>query len=234
MSVATLIADLKAINADCISPGLTPDQYAEDLGTAISEEIDYSNELNFSDDRLSLKIDQIGPYDGTDPTLISLTNGEVQVNGELRIGSGIIRGIPIGGIIPFHPDIQSPALSVPFGFAPCNGATISDINSPLNGLTLPDLNSSAYGSSNRGRYLRGGNTSGLLNGSTFRKYSGGSSYGGSGAYYGAWVHLHYNLDGDPSGATSKPTYSSYAAAVDLTNTPYQVTAMTVVFIMRIK
>lgn len=112
--------------------------------------------------------------------------------------------VPIGGIIPFHPNIASPALSVPDNFAPCNGATISDSESPLNGLTLPNLNGSAYGSSGRGRYLRGGSTSGLLNPSTY-KVPGGTDnvYGGSGGYYGAWVYTFYGLDGDASGSIDR-------------------------------
>ena len=45
---------------------------------------------------------------------------------------------PIGAILPWHD--YNGTLTVPTGWALCNGATVSDADSPLNGKALPNLN----------------------------------------------------------------------------------------------
>ncbi len=142
--------------------------------------------------------------------------------------------VPVGGIVGIHEDFGSTP-AIPDSWAPCNGATISDGNSPYNGLTLPDLNSSYKGTSRRGHWLRGGTVSGLTNPSSFNKYLGSKSYGGSGGYYGAWVFNRQGLDGaDSDTGTTRVNYSATAALVDNTDYPHQVASMTVLWYMRIK
>lgn len=46
--------------------------------------------------------------------------------------------IPLGGIIPWHASIYSTIVQ-PYGFAICDGSTISDAGSPFNGIATPNL-----------------------------------------------------------------------------------------------
>lgn len=84
-------------------------------------------------------------------------------------------------------------------------------------------------STGKGRYLRGGNTSGLLNNSTawddndhVYTTTGGSPY--YGAAFGGFLNTetHSSID----------SYSS--SALNPNNFRFQVTAMTVIYIMRVK
>lgn len=78
--------------------------------------------------------------------------------------------VPVGSIVPFHPDITSPPLPVPEGWVACDGAAISapqayepgGIGAGLaaGSLTAPDLNGAAAAGL-RGRFLRGHGQSGL-------------------------------------------------------------------------
>jgi hypothetical protein len=141
--------------------------------------------------------------------------------------------VPIGTILAFHPDITTPALPIPDCYMACDGSTVTDADSPLVGVALPDLNSGLYGTSGRGRYLRGGDTSGLLNESTYWDDNGSLYTGAAGIYYGCAYGYHGELDGDPSGGIGRYSYAASALNGNL-NRRFQVAAMTVVWIMRIK
>lgn len=172
--------------------------------------------------------------DAADPTGYGTNDFVIKpASGGDVIAPGIV---PIGSIIGIHKDFKSGYTpTIPDYFAPCNGAVISDSESPFDGETLPDLNSTLSGmlqTTNRGRYLRGGTTSGALNDSTYLTYSGGKSYGGAGGYYGAWVLSWRNLDGEADGAHTETSYQT--SAWSFGDTPIQVSAMTVVYYMRIK
>lgn len=140
--------------------------------------------------------------------------------------------MPIGSIIAWHKN-GAEGLTLPDGWVECNGQAISDADSPFNGSTAPDLNSQVY-AGNRGRYLRGGNTSGSFNGSTYQtdnggKYSIPNANSGSNQYYGgAGVEIYNALDATVSGRNALTKYRQGSV------TRFQVTAMTVVWIMRTK
>lgn len=143
--------------------------------------------------------------------------------------SGTLSGygiLPIGVIMAWHKSLTGvPAL--PSGWVECSGQVLSDAASVYNGQTIPNLNSQVYAGS-RGRYIRGGTTSGSTNAST--RYSGnGTQYTGvnTANYYGGNI-LGYFYD------TENGTKNSYSS-VDNLGYPYiQVAAMTVVWIMRVK
>ena len=156
---------------------------------------------------------------------------KLEVNGTIsatQVYSGaVLKGFPIGVVIPWHKSMTGVA-PLPDGWLECNGQTISDAASPMNGQAVPDLNSQVY-AGGRGRYIRGGNTSGGTNASTKLTGNGAMyqfSYGSSGYYgIGYWI-AQYSENGNPA------TYS--ASSNDLTNARAQVAAMTVVFIIKIK
>ncbi len=141
-----------------------------------------------------------------------------------------LAAVPIGGIIAWHKSLDAGVGSLPDGYLECNGQTVSDAASPLDGVVLPDLNGQAY-AGGRGRYLRGGNTSGLFNNSS--RYSGnGSTYAGStGPYFGACYGMWYDTE---NGTLSSYTDANAGQPNNLGNPYVQVTAMTVVFIMRVR
>lgn len=65
---------------------------------------------------------------------------------------------PIGGIVPFHKDINSGTLqNVPSGYVSCDGQTLSDVFSPLDGQLIPNLNNNA-GAAQSGYFIRGTNS----------------------------------------------------------------------------
>jgi hypothetical protein len=134
--------------------------------------------------------------------------------------------MPIGSIIAWHKSLTG-VPSLPDGWVECNGGTVNDISSPLNGQAIPDLNSQVY-AGDRGRYLRGGTVSGVSNDSTYWS-DNGNSYGGElGGSYGTSYAYFHDLDAESS---SQLSYSE----VGLGSTRrFQVAAMTVVWIMRIK
>lgn len=73
-----------------------------------------------------------------------------------------------GGIIgekrDYHQSLLA-GLSVPWGWALCDGTVISDAESPLNGKTIPDLNG-------EGRFIRGGDTSGTEQDDAMQRITG--------------------------------------------------------------
>jgi hypothetical protein len=139
----------------------------------------------------------------------------------------------IGMILPFHKSAGS-GLSIPEGWASCDGSQVSvEQNGPLDpdgdGLyTLPNLNNQVY-SSGRGKYLRGGTTSGMHNHSTARTDNNNVYKYYSGGYYGGNVMGTYR---DVETSTARSSYTGSHQSKD--NYRIQVTAMTVVYIMRIK
>jgi len=98
---------------------------------------------------------------------------KVQSGGNVGIGTptpeskldveGAISGfgiMPIGSIIAWHKDLNGvPDLSD--GWVECNGGILNDPDSPLNGQTIPNLNG-------EGRFLRGSDTSGVLQADAFQ------------------------------------------------------------------
>ncbi|HEX2842104.1 hypothetical protein [Hyphomicrobium sp.] len=156
---------------------------------------------------------------------------KLDVNGTISASQvysgGVLKGFPIGVVIPWHKSMTGVA-PLPDGWLECNGQTISDAASPMNGQAVPDLNSQVY-AGGRGRYIRGGNTSGGTNASTKLTGNGGLyqfSYGSSGYYGIGYGIAQYSEVGNPA------TYSG--SNDDLTNARAQVAAMTVVFIIKIK
>lgn len=137
--------------------------------------------------------------------------------------------VPVGTILPWHRDVMGAAnpQALPTGWVECAGGTVNDAASPINGATIPDLNHQVY-AGGRGRYLRGGTVSGNLNGSTV--YTGNANlYNGigGGTYYGA-CYGQFN-------ESENGTRLSYSTSDNSLGSPYvQVTAMTVIYIMRIK
>lgn len=125
-------------------------------------------------------------------------------------GSITLKGFPIGVVIPWHKSMTGVA-PLPDGWLECNGQTISDAASPMNGQAVPNLNSQVY-AGGRGRYIRGGATSGITNESTKITGNGNMyqfSYASTG-YYGIGYGLAQNAEsGNPA------TYS--ASSNDLVN-----------------
>ncbi|MFA5857622.1 MAG: hypothetical protein WC955_00995 [Elusimicrobiota bacterium] len=158
---------------------------------------------------------------------ISSSNGtellSVKHNGTIS-GCGFI---PIGTIVAWHKSFaNTPAL--PGSWVECTGGTVSDAASPINGQAIPNLNSQVYAGS-RGRYIRGGTTSGSTNASS--RFSGNTvkytSSGASFTYYGMAFGKYYD--------TENGDLVSYSTTDNTLGYPYvQVTAMTMVWIMRIK
>jgi hypothetical protein len=157
---------------------------------------------------------------------------------------------PLGTIIAFHKNfnnhltggsqdysnsnVDSNYLNIPDGWASCDGSQISvEQNGPLDPdgdgqFTLPDLNNQVY-SPGKGRYLRGGNVSGLLNESTAWDDNGNKyTASGDGPYYGAAFGVFLNTE-------THSSISSYSSSVlNPNNFRFQVESMTVVYIMRVK
>ena len=149
--------------------------------------------------------------------------------------------MPIGSIIAWHKnyDPQNPNLTLPLpeGWVECNGKPVNDQKyhgSPFFGKKIPDLNNQIY-ARGRGWYLRGGRTSGLKNESTYfadngNKYSTSVTSG----YYGAVFGKYYNVD------STVPNQISYDELAKMSSRPknkrlnFQVAAMTVVWIIRVK
>lgn len=143
--------------------------------------------------------------------------------------------MPIGSITPFHKDTGI-GLTVPEGWVECDGSSVSvTVNGPLDpdgdGLyTVPNLNSQVY-ASGKGRYLRGGTSSGNYNASTAWRDNGADYTHGnsSSTYYGTTFGQYYDTE----------THSSIASYANSTrinpeNYRFQVAAMTVIYIMRVK
>ena len=132
--------------------------------------------------------------------------------------------MPIWSIIAWHKDLAwVPAL--PNGWVECDGSVISDIDSPLNWVNTPNLNNQVY-SGWRWKYLRWWNTSWVMNNSTSWQSAWWKSYWGTWWYYWAWVLTWKNMEK----SSSRQSYSASAIWADYV----QVTAMTVVYIMKIK
>ncbi|MBI5493871.1 MAG: hypothetical protein HY904_02525 [Deltaproteobacteria bacterium] len=164
----------------------------------------------------------------------ALTGGDITLTGSVTAGGNISAApgfgyVPVGTILPWHRDVRGTGspLPLPVGWVECSGGTVNDAASPLNGAAIPDLNNQVY-SGGRGRYLRGGTVSGVTNPST--AYAGnGSRYtgNGGGVYYGAC----YGQFND----SENGTLISYSTGDNTLGNPYvQVTAMTVVYIMRVR
>jgi hypothetical protein len=139
----------------------------------------------------------------------------------------LLKGMPIGVILPWHKNMTGVG-ALPEGWLECNGQTISDADSPMNGQAVPNLNDQVY-AGGRGYYIRGGSTSGNTNASTY--FSGNAnkynfSYTGSN-YYG----INYGrVLSSENGTTSNFSSSSNNLGLGY----FQVAAMTVVYIMKVK
>jgi len=91
----------------------------------------------------------------------------------LVYGKSYVDLMPIGAIINWHRDLMgtNSAFQLPPGWVECNGQILSDPESILNGKQIPNLN-------NEGRFLRGGNTSGVLQAMDWKSFwVAGWSYG---------------------------------------------------------
>ena len=157
------------------------------------------------------------------------TYSDVYISGKLKA----LGMVPIGSIIAHHLNIANAddlANIRAAGFALCDGTTpvSQGIQSSVITAATPNLNEEVYDGA-RGRYLRGGNTSGIFNESS-RYASNDNKYAfnnTSTTYYGAAYGKWYN--------TEFGNQLSYSTTDRHLGYPYvQVTAMTVVFIMRVK
>lgn len=133
--------------------------------------------------------------------------------------------VPIGTILAWHKSI-SPAL--PDGWVEMNGLQVPPGSKLSPGAWLDDLNGQVY-ANGRGKYLRGGHTTGLTNESSYYT-DNGASYGiGYGAWRGAAAGRYNELD------SSTSSQLTYAEGVDLgSGRRFQVAAMTVVWIIKVK
>ncbi|MFA5859587.1 MAG: hypothetical protein WC955_11060 [Elusimicrobiota bacterium] len=200
----------------------------------------FSGAVNGTYDATTVNNDSHNHTDTTIDDNISIDNGTIYAlagSGNVGIGistptakldvAGAIAGfgiVPIGSITAWHKSkTGTPAL--PAGWAECNGQVISDPESPYDGTTVPNLNTQVY-SGGRGMYLRGGLTSGTTNSST--------SIGDNGTKY------HFALDASTYygcaylSATDAETGSGPLYGTSRVSRNVQVTAMTVVWIIRIK
>jgi hypothetical protein len=142
--------------------------------------------------------------------------------------------MPVGSIVPFHQSTGI-GLSIPEGWVSCDGSQVSvEQNGPLdpdgNGLYIvPNINSQVY-ANGKGRYLRGGNVSGNFNKATAWDDNGADyTHGNAGSYYGATFGQYYDTE-------THSSITSYKSGSGLNPEHYrmQVTAMTVIYIMRVK
>lgn len=136
--------------------------------------------------------------------------------------------IPVWSIISWHKSLTW-VPSLPNGWVECDGSVISDVASSLNWETTPDLNSQVY-SWGKWRYLRWGNTSWSFNASTAWD-DNGSAYSTSvtTTYYWAVFWAYRDLEN----ISYRVNYLNWSA-LDPNNFRFQVAAMTVVYIMKIK
>ena len=158
--------------------------------------------------------------------------------------------VPVGTIVAFHKNFNNhlnasnnqdtdnssadnSSLNLPEGWVECNGLNyVVETNGPLdpdgNGFfQVPDLNNEVY-AEGKGRYLRGGSQSGLFNDSTAWDDNGSIYTGsGNGPYYGAAFGYFRDVEtGDSISYKTSP--------LNPDNYRFQVTAMTVIYIMRIE
>ena len=142
--------------------------------------------------------------------------------------------LPLGAIMPFHKNAAN-GLAVPEGWVECDGGSYAvEVNGPLDPdgdgqYKVPDLNNQVY-AGGRGRYLRGGTQSGNFNASTAWDDNGADYTSGStGSYYGATFGSYKNTE-------THSSISSYknGSTLNPDNYRHQVSAMTVVYIMRIR
>ncbi|AWB66009.1 hypothetical protein C2869_05955 [Saccharobesus litoralis] len=148
--------------------------------------------------------------------------------GEVQNDISLLPSAPVGTILAWHKDLTGVPAELGDEWVICNGQIILDPESPLYGQNSPDLNSDKY-EAGKGLYLRGGATSGVVNEST-QITDNGYKYGFSnrGSYYGAAYFSIYDAEdfvGQPNGFYS----SNYRVKAR-----FQVAAMTVVWIMKIK
>jgi hypothetical protein len=67
-------------------------------------------------------------------------------------------GVPVGAIIMWNKSFSNTPTQLPFGWAECNGQTITDSNSIYNGQAVPNINPTQ-------RFVRGASTSSGTGGS---------------------------------------------------------------------
>lgn len=122
--------------------------------------------------------------------------------------------VPIGTILSWAKSITG-IPTIPFGWAECNGSTVSDADSPINGQALPNLNGSTEANK---RFLRGSTTSGTTGGASTHNHGGAT---------GNNPNNGFGVTG--SGNNSNVTHN-HSISSDATIPPYY----EVVFIMRYK
>jgi hypothetical protein len=137
--------------------------------------------------------------------------------------------VPIGTILAWHKDLDAGIPALPAGWMECNGQQVQDSESPLEYAFLPDLNSELHSGTGRGTYLRGGLASGVTNASTtFGPNNSTSRYtAGTGVYNGAAYHRVTDADNTADAVT-------YVNGTGAPVFRFQVAAMTVVWIIRVK
>lgn len=136
---------------------------------------------------------------------------------------------PIGTIVAWHKNFGGMTQTLPHGWVELSGGSVNDPASPFHGKALPNLNMELYAAGGgKGRYLRGGYISGLMNESTYYTDNGSGYTGPAGAFYGYGGGKYHDVD------YVNKDQSSYSGSRLGAVRRFQTAAMTVVWIMRIK
>lgn len=179
--------------------------------TALSQQVQV---LQTEKAKLTQDLSQLSQQQAATDTALKDLKSEFSANAE----------IPVGSIVAWHKDLAgTPDLGADWQI--CDGQLITDPESPMYGQSTPDLNSPVY-ANGKGKYLRGGNTSGLFNEST-RLSDNGYKYGftNRARYYGVAVFDVHNAE-DWNG--------NFYSETSRVGAYFQTTAMTVVWAIKIK
>lgn len=139
--------------------------------------------------------------------------------------------VPVGTILAWHKDQAGIPSELGDKWVICDGQTIIDPESVLYGQETPDLVGDKY-EPGKGIYLRGGHVSGVLNESTqITDNTARYSFSNFGRYYGAALFSINNAE-DFVGSNNAP--NAFYSEHHRVRATFQVAAMTVVWIMKIK
>jgi len=117
-------------------------------------------------------------YCETNQSLHKFQNGEVSDASEINDNFSLLfsRLVPIGAIIAWHKNLlPEDKHELPDGWVECNGQVLNDPDSLLDGKTIPDLN-------NSGRFIRGSNSSGIMQEDELKKHNHSASSKDAGAH----------------------------------------------------
>lgn len=158
--------------------------------------------------------------------LLSSEVASLQSNmGAVQSNVASLSDVPVGTILAWHKDLTGVPVGLGDEWVICDGQTILDPESELYGQEMPDLVGDKY-QAGKGIYLRGGSVSGELNESTQLRDNGYRyTFRNLRRYYGSAFLAVLDAE-DYHGAFYSETNHVQAR--------FQVAAMTVVWIMKIK